>query len=133
MYSRGIVTLTVTTGAYHHQVTNQHNFLVVDSPSSYNVIIGRPTLNRWNVATSIYCLKVKFMMEQGVREIKGDQVQARECYQAVLSSRENHTWMIKEKTPEVMEALETIELIEGDPTKTTKVGVNIDPLMKEKS
>lgn len=51
----------------------------------------------------------------------------------MLSSRENHTWMIKEKTPEVMKALETIELIEGDPTKTTKVGVNIDPLMKEKS
>ena len=45
VYSRGIVTLMVTVGSYSLQVTNKHNFLVVDSPSSYNVIIGRPTLN----------------------------------------------------------------------------------------
>ena len=89
----------VTAGSYALQVTNQHNFLVVDSPSSYNVIIGRPTLNRWEATTSTYCLKVKFLTEYGVGEIKGDQVLARECYQAVLASKENH---IEEKTPEVM-------------------------------
>ena len=80
MYPRGIVTLTVMVGSYPLQVTNKHNFLVVDSPSSYNVIIGRPTLNRWKVATSTYCLKVKSPTEQGVGEIRGDQVLARECY-----------------------------------------------------
>ena len=46
VYPKGIVTLTVTAGSHPFQVTNMHNFLVVDSPSSYNVIIGRPTLNR---------------------------------------------------------------------------------------
>ena len=46
VYPWGIVMLTVTTGLYPFQVTNKHNFLVIDSPSSYNVIIGRPTLNR---------------------------------------------------------------------------------------
>ena len=46
VYPRGIVTLTITTSSYPLQVTNKHNFLVVDSPLSYNVIIGRPTLNR---------------------------------------------------------------------------------------
>ena len=117
MYSKGIVTLTVTAISYLFQVTNQHNFLVVDSPSSYNV--GRPTLNRWKVVTSTYCLKVKFPTEWGIREIRGDQVLARKCYQAVLSLKENHTWVIEEKTLEVIEALETIELVEGDPTKTT--------------
>ena len=40
VYPRGIVMLMVTAGSYPHQVTNKHNFLVVDSPSSYNVIIG---------------------------------------------------------------------------------------------
>ena len=40
VYPRGIVTLTVTAGSHPFQVTNRHNFLVVDSPSSYNVIIG---------------------------------------------------------------------------------------------
>ena len=63
VYPRGIVTLTVTAGSYPLQVTNKHNFLVVDSPSSYNVIIGQPTLNRWRAATSTYCLKVKFPTE----------------------------------------------------------------------
>ena len=58
-------------------------------------------------------------MEQGVGEIKEDQVLARECYQAVLASRENHTWTIEEKTPEIVEKLETIELVEGSPTNTT--------------
>ena len=100
-------------------MTNRHNFLVVDSPSSYNVIIGRPTLNRWKAAISTYCLKVKFPTEQVVEEIKGDQVLARECYQAVLASKENHTWTIKEKTPKIIENLETIELVEGSPEKTT--------------
>ena len=63
VYPRGIVTLTVTAGSYPLQVTNQHNLLVVDSPSSYNMIIGRPTFNRWKAATSTYCLKVKFLTE----------------------------------------------------------------------
>ena len=40
--------------------------------------------------------------------------------------------MIKEKTLEVMEALETIRLVEEEPMKTTKVGMNLDLLTKEK-
>ena len=131
MYPKGIVMLTVTAGSHPFQVTNGHNFLVVDSPSSYNVIIGRPTLNCWKAATSTYCLKVKFLTEQGVGEIKGDQVLARECYQAVLVTKENHTWTIEEKTLEIIEKLETIELVEGSPEKTTQIRTNLNPEMKE--
>jgi len=69
VYPRGIITLMVTASSYPLQVTNKHNFLVVDSHLSYNVIIRRPILNRWIAATSKYCLKVKFLTEQGVREI----------------------------------------------------------------
>ena len=50
VYPSGIVTLTVTAGSYPLQVTNKHNFLVVNSPSFYNVIIGRPILNRLKAA-----------------------------------------------------------------------------------
>ena len=46
VYPKGIVTLTVTVGTYPVQLTRQLDFLVVDCPSSYNVIIGQPTLNK---------------------------------------------------------------------------------------
>ena len=41
----GTVTLPVVVGAYSQQVTKDMSFLVVDCSSSYNAIIGRPTLN----------------------------------------------------------------------------------------
>ena len=99
------------------QLTHQLNFLVVNCPSSYNVIIGRPTLNQWKSAMSTYCLKVKFPTENGVGEVKGDQVLARECYQVVLAVKENHTWMIEENEKNKVEALETIKLVEGEASK----------------
>ena len=91
VYPKGIVMLTVTMGFYPQQLTRQLDFLVVDCPSSYNVIIGGPTLNHWKATTSTYWLKVKFPMENDVGEVKGDQVLARVCYQAVLTAKENHT------------------------------------------
>ena len=103
---------------------------MVDCPTSYNVIIGRPTLNKWKAATSTYCLKVKFPTDEGIGEVKGDQVLARECYQAVLARKENHTWVIEEKEEEKMEALETVELVEGEADKTTKIGMTLSPEMR---
>ena len=47
---------------------------------------------------------------------------ARECYQVVLASRENHTWMVEEEMPKPMEEVENVVLVEGDLSKTTKVG-----------
>ena len=80
VYPKGIVTLTITVGTYPRQLTRQLDFLVVDYLSSYNVIIGRPTLNKWKAATSTYCLRVKFPTDNGVDEVKGDQILVRECY-----------------------------------------------------
>ena len=111
-------------------MTHQLDFLVMDCPSSYNVIIRRPTLNKWKVATSTYCLKVKFPIDNGVGEVKGDQVLAKECYQPVLPAKENHTWMIEEKDEDKMEALETVELAEGEANKTTKIGTTLSPEMR---
>ena len=98
---------------------------MVDCPSSYNVIIGRLTLNKWKVATSTYCLKVKFPTDSGVGEVKGDQVLARECYQAVLAAKENYTWVIEEKEVNEMEALETMTLARDEADKTTRIGMTL--------
>ena len=54
----GTVTLPVVVGAYPQQVSKDVNFLVVDCLSSYNAIIGRPTLNSWKAVTSTYHLSV---------------------------------------------------------------------------
>ena len=59
---------------------------------------------------STYCLKVKFPSENGVGEVKEDQVLARECYQAMLTAKENHKWMIEEEEDK-FESLETVELV----------------------
>ena len=112
-------------------MTHQLNFLVVDCPSSYNVIIGRPTLNRWKAATSTYCLKVKFPTDNEVGGVRGDQILARECYQAILATRENHTWIIGEEENKV-EALKTMALVEDGTTKTTRIGTMLSPEMRTK-
>ena len=102
---------------------------MVDCPSSYNIIIGRPILNRWKVATSTYCLKVKFSTNDGVGEVRGDQILARECYQAVLAMRENHMWMIGKEESRV-EALEIVALVEYRTTKTTRIGTMLSLEMR---
>ena len=84
----GIVTLSMVVGAYPQQVTRDVNFFVVDCSSSYNAIIGRPTLNSWKAVTSTYHLSIKFPTEHEVGQVQGDQLAARECYLAMLAMDE---------------------------------------------
>ena len=130
MYPKGIMTLTVRVETHPRQRTRQLDFLVVECPSSYNVIIRRLTLNRWKATTSTYYLKVKFVSESSVGEVKGDQVIARKCYQAVLTAKENHTWMIEEKKEDKVEVLEIVELVEGEITRMTRIGTTLSPEMR---
>ena len=65
-------------------------------------------------------------------KVKGDQVLARECYQAVLAAKENHTWMIEEKEEEKVEALEIVELVDGESMKTTRIGTTLSEEMKRR-
>jgi len=106
------------------------DFLIVDYLLSYNVILGRPTFNRLKAVTSTYCRKVKFLTPHGTEEIIGDQLLAWEFYQVVLASRENHTWMVEEEPPKPMEEAENVVLVEGCPSKTTKVGKELQQILK---
>ena len=81
----GTVTLLVVVGAYPQQVVRDMNFLVVDCSSSYNAIIGKPTLNSWKAVTSTYHLSVKFPTEHRIGQVQRDQLAARECYLAMLA------------------------------------------------
>ena len=100
VYPKGIITLTMIIGTFPNQMKKDIDFLVVDCPSSYNMIIRRLALNKFKASTSTYYLKMKFPMENGVGEVWGDQAFAQECYQAVLAAEENHTWIVKEAKPE---------------------------------
>ena len=53
---RGIVTLIVTARNYPAQIIKEINFLIVNCPITYNIILGRPALNMLRVATSTYYL-----------------------------------------------------------------------------
>ena len=50
----------------------------------------------------------------------------------MLAAKENYTWMIEEKEKEKVEALETVELVDGEPMKTTRVGTTMSPDTKKK-
>ena len=81
-----IITLPITVGTYPKTISKTVDFLVVNCPSAYNAIIGRPTLNRFRVVTSTYHLLIKFPTEHGIGEVRGDQIAVRECYLACLGS-----------------------------------------------
>jgi len=84
VYPLGAVTLLVTIGDYSQQITRDVTFLVVDCSSTYNAIIGRPTLNSWKAITSTYHLMIKFPTEYEVGELLGDQVATHKCYIVML-------------------------------------------------
>ncbi|XP_065621907.1 uncharacterized protein LOC136064280 [Quercus suber] len=128
------ILLPVTVGAYPQQVTKEVNFLVVDCSSSYNAIIGRPTLNRWKAITSTYHLSVKFPTEHGIGQVQGDQLTARECYLAMLVADEQvQTMTIEEKrvTAEPVEALEDVPLDDNNPGRCTKIGADLEAKIKK--
>ncbi|GFZ00594.1 hypothetical protein Acr_14g0002290 [Actinidia rufa] len=76
----GWINLPITLGTEPHQTTVWQDFIVVDCPSPYNAILGRPTLGGIKAITSTYHLNVKFPTPTGIGEIKGDQKVARQCF-----------------------------------------------------
>jgi hypothetical protein len=130
----GVVSLVIEAGTYPRQVRTSVEFLVVDCPSAYNVIIGRPTLNKLRAVTSTYHLLVRFPTEHGIGELKGDQATARECYFASLGPEATHqTMKIDEghKLVEPTEELEEIVLDDDEPSKKTSIGTKMDRTIRE--
>ena len=48
-----------------------------------------------------------------------------------MASRENHTWMVEEEPPKPMDEVENVVLVEGYPSKTTKVGKELQQTLKD--
>ncbi|XP_056848891.1 uncharacterized protein LOC130499023 [Raphanus sativus] len=72
---------------YAKGVNQATNFLVVDCPSSYNVILGRPWIHDMGAVPSTLHQLVKFPTPWGIKAIKGDHENARSCYQTTLKGK----------------------------------------------
>ncbi|PON55571.1 Aspartic peptidase domain containing protein, partial [Parasponia andersonii] len=56
----GMIELMVSVGTFPRVSSIMTQFLVVDCPSTFNAILGRPTLRELRAVTSIYHLTMKF-------------------------------------------------------------------------
>jgi hypothetical protein len=80
------IDLPVKAWTYPRQKVIMVKFLIVDRVSAYNAIIGRIALNHSKVVTSTPHLSMKFLTKEGVGVVKGDQKEARRCYNLSLKS-----------------------------------------------
>lgn len=96
----GAITLFVLLGTSPKISSLMVDFLIVEAPTSYNAILGRPSLNQMKAATSTYYLKIKFLTHFKIGEIRSEQQTARECY----------VWEMKTKAIPV----QTIDQEEGE-------------------
>ena len=47
-----------------------------------------------------------------------------------MATKKNHMWMIEEKEENKVEALETVELVEGEASKTIRIRTTLSPEMR---
>ncbi|KAL2227023.1 UNVERIFIED_CONTAM: Retrovirus-related Pol polyprotein from transposon [Sesamum indicum] len=134
--SLGTVDLPASLGEEPKRRTLMVKFLVVDMPFAYNVILGRPGLNSFRAVVSTYHLKMKFPTQFGIGKVVCDQIEAKKCYNLSLGKgekkekRKTHgakkeewqTWKSGRLEPV---GHKEVELIQGDPSKTTKIGPNL--------
>ena len=91
--------------------------MVVDYSSTYNVVLGHPTLNSWKAVTLTYHLMIKFPIEYGMGEVRGDQVAVRECYITMLEMDDHLQTMCIEEQRTVAEPMERLEEVLFDDSR----------------
>ncbi|XP_059436572.1 uncharacterized protein LOC132169571 [Corylus avellana] len=133
----GFISLPIIVGTAPKLKTVKVDFLVVDRPGAYNAIIGRPDLNKLKAVTATYHLMMKFPIEEGVGEVKGDQTQARRCYNTSLKKASDSTPIVigavggkgkNEPKGEPAEPLEDVVVGEG---RILKIGTQLGPRIRE--
>jgi hypothetical protein len=106
----GTISLPVTAGFEPVQSTVMIDFIIVNKPSAYHAIIGRPALNALRAVVSTPHLAMKFPTESRVKVVKGSQEVARFCYNATLKEP-----LMKETLAVAMEVQDESKLCQGKP------------------
>ena len=83
----GSIQLVLTLGVPRFQATTAVRFLVIDAPSSYNILLGRPSLNVIRAIPSAYHMVIKFPTTNGVGMVRGDHRVARDCYSTSMKQK----------------------------------------------
>ena len=83
----GSIQLVLTLGDPPCQATTTVRFLIVDAPSAYNMLLGKPSLNTIRVIPSTYHMVIKFPTANGEGMVRGNQRIARECYSASMKQK----------------------------------------------
>ncbi|RWW05761.1 hypothetical protein GW17_00030947 [Ensete ventricosum] len=81
----GVTTLPVIFGEKPKAKTLMIPFTVVELPSTYNVIIGQPSLNKLRVVVSMYHRNMKFPTSARVGEVKSDPRESSQRYLAATN------------------------------------------------
>ena len=123
------IQLVLTLGDPPCQATTTARFLIVDAPSTYNMLLGRPSLNAIKAIPSSYHMMIKFPTVNGVGMVRGDQRVARECYSASVKQKAVYNVYMEEldmrdevlTRPEPSEELEPVSL-DDDPEHLAYIG-----------
>ena len=82
--------------------TKKIKYLVVNAPSAYNILLGKPTLNKIGAVPSTRHTKVKLpSMEGVVITIKSDQNEAKKCYENSLKNKKSVSYITTTPPPGV--------------------------------
>nr|XP_021851823.1 uncharacterized protein LOC110791388 [Spinacia oleracea] len=82
----GVIILPVRIGGRNDGRKMGVDFLIVKDLTAYNVILGRPTLNKIKAVVVTHLMLLKYVCDDGaIGNIHGDQQQARDCYLTTLN------------------------------------------------
>ena len=87
MLPLGSIQLVLTLGYNPCSATTTVRFLIVDAPSTYNLLLGRPSLNTIRAIPFAYHMVIKFPTINGVGMVRVNQRIARECYLASMKQK----------------------------------------------
>jgi len=89
--TKGYIDLFTKFGAGRTTRTVKIRYLIVDAHTSYNIFLGRPSLNMLGAVISTYHLAIKFLSISGdIVTVHVDQPTARKCYADSLRERPIH-------------------------------------------
>ncbi|GKV15261.1 hypothetical protein SLEP1_g26057 [Rubroshorea leprosula] len=148
----GVLTMNVAFGSDRSYVTPSVRFLVVKMASSFNVVIGRPTLTKIRAVVFQSHLCKKFPTPTGIATLRGNQEVARHCYITSVTQPQkgkdqtsktnpkqiSNDWQVMgveiiDNRPEddtraaPVEDVEEVQIDDRDPTRKTQIGTWLSP------